>query len=413
MTGNKFLFGLVITAILLICVPASASEEYTLGIFGNANEDDTINIQDMTYTERIILEYNDETQLADAKYDGEVNILDVTQIELITLRKDKELTYLDSFGEAKTVDKPIERIVIQHYRIAEIIRTLGAEDRVVGIDESITWYPVYYPELSEKPCVGGHMELNVEAILASDADLVISTSPGPGVMDKLEAADVDVLLTSEPIGGLKDIILLGYILDEEENAQEYIEWHRSYADMIQKKVSDIPKDEKLKVFIEPSYGIYDPGTATWGESGGPTTTVELAGGKSISHDLPGSWISVEKEWVLDQNPDVIIGVQWYEAYGLDNVTEIKAHHDAIMGAPGFDHIIAVEDDRVYMIKSLILYEPTLGVCHFAKWFHPKLFEDLNPRAVHQEFVDKFQGIDFDVSERGVFMYHPEKYPEGH
>lgn len=43
MTGNSFLFGLFITAILLVSVPAS--EEYTLGIFGNANEDDTIEVQ--------------------------------------------------------------------------------------------------------------------------------------------------------------------------------------------------------------------------------------------------------------------------------------------------------------------------------------------------------------------------------
>lgn len=65
MTGNKFLFGLVITTILLTCVPASASEEYMLGIFGNANEDDTIDIEDVEYTERIVLGFNDQTQLAD------------------------------------------------------------------------------------------------------------------------------------------------------------------------------------------------------------------------------------------------------------------------------------------------------------------------------------------------------------
>ena len=40
MKGNSFLFGLFITAILLVSVPASG--EYTLGIFENANEDDTI-----------------------------------------------------------------------------------------------------------------------------------------------------------------------------------------------------------------------------------------------------------------------------------------------------------------------------------------------------------------------------------
>jgi len=54
---------------LLLVLPAAASD-YTLGIFGNANEDGTINMQDGTYIELIILEYRDETELADAKYDG-------------------------------------------------------------------------------------------------------------------------------------------------------------------------------------------------------------------------------------------------------------------------------------------------------------------------------------------------------
>ncbi|MEA1906404.1 MAG: ABC transporter substrate-binding protein, partial [Euryarchaeota archaeon] len=64
-----------ITIMLLLALPAAASD-YTLEIFGNANEDDTINMQDVTYTELIILEYRDKTELSDAKYDGKINMQD-------------------------------------------------------------------------------------------------------------------------------------------------------------------------------------------------------------------------------------------------------------------------------------------------------------------------------------------------
>jgi iron complex transport system substrate-binding protein len=40
----------------------------------------------------------------------------------------------------------------------------------------------------------------------------------------------------------------------------------------------------------------------------------------------------------------------------------------------------------------------------AKWFYPEEFEDLDPQAIHQEYVDKFCGIDFDVTKHGVFVY---------
>ena len=58
----------IIVSMLLLTSSAAASEDCTLAIFGNANEDETINMQDVTYTELIILEYRDKTEFADGKY---------------------------------------------------------------------------------------------------------------------------------------------------------------------------------------------------------------------------------------------------------------------------------------------------------------------------------------------------------
>jgi len=55
---NVILAGIAMS-LLLLALPAAASD-YTLGVFGNANEDEVINMQDVTYTELIILEYRDK-----------------------------------------------------------------------------------------------------------------------------------------------------------------------------------------------------------------------------------------------------------------------------------------------------------------------------------------------------------------
>ncbi|MCD6145178.1 MAG: hypothetical protein J7J03_02090, partial [Methanosarcinales archaeon] len=110
MKTNIILAGIAMT-LLLLALPSTASD-YTLDVFGNANGDDTINMQDVTYTELIILEYRDRTDLADAKYDGGINILDVTQIELIILGREKELTLIDSADRTITVKKPVESTVV-------------------------------------------------------------------------------------------------------------------------------------------------------------------------------------------------------------------------------------------------------------------------------------------------------------
>jgi iron complex transport system substrate-binding protein len=46
----------------------------------------------------------------------------------------------------------------------------------------------------------------------------------------------------------------------------------------------------------------------------------------------------------------------------------------------------------------------IGIAYLAKWFHPELFEDLNPQAIHQEYLTEFQGLDYGLNEHGVFVY---------
>jgi len=40
----------------------------------------------------------------------------------------------------------------------------------------------------------------------------------------------------------------------------------------------------------------------------------------------------------------------------------------------------------------------------AKWFHPDLFKDLDPEAIHQEYLTRFQHLDYDLGKQGVFVY---------
>jgi iron complex transport system substrate-binding protein len=39
----------------------------------------------------------------------------------------------------------------------------------------------------------------------------------------------------------------------------------------------------------------------------------------------------------------------------------------------------------------------------AKWFYPDLFPDLDPKALHQQYLN-MQDFDYDLNSRGVFAY---------
>ena len=129
---TRILIGASLLAMLL-ALPAVASD-YTLEIFGNANEDDTINMQDLTYIELIINEYRDRTELADAKYDGKINMQDVTQIELIILGKGKEITVKDATDRIVTINQPTERVVTLFPVATEMVYAFELNN-LVGVDD--------------------------------------------------------------------------------------------------------------------------------------------------------------------------------------------------------------------------------------------------------------------------------------
>jgi iron complex transport system substrate-binding protein len=184
-----------ITMMLLLALPAAASD-YTLGVFGNANEDDTINMQDVTYTELIILEYRDATELADAKYDGEIDILDMTQIALIILGREKELTILDANEESITVPMPVEGIVVLNTDVAEAIRALGAKDRIVGVTNGMTAATAFFPDLSTKQSIGKWYSPDIEEVLTLNPDVIFAFGSWPSkekLEDKLAGTDITVV----------------------------------------------------------------------------------------------------------------------------------------------------------------------------------------------------------------------------
>jgi iron complex transport system substrate-binding protein len=158
---NLVLIGVAVCIALLASLtsPVLASADETLNIYGNANMDDTIDVCDITYTARIFFELEDSTPLADAYYDGEIDVGDMWQIGLIILGREKKLTIVDAEGAAKTVSKPIEKIIVLNTDCAQAIRAIGAKGRIVGIESfSVAEKKVFFPDISELPTVGwGHM----------------------------------------------------------------------------------------------------------------------------------------------------------------------------------------------------------------------------------------------------------------
>ena len=144
--------------------------------------------------------------------------------------------------------------------------------------------------------------------------------------------------------------------------------------------------------------------------------IKVAGGNDIFSDV--NYGIVDAEAVIKRDPEIILAVACYEygGYGMDDITKLKQLRDDIMSRPELQNVKAVKNGEVYVMPADLGCcgaqggRHFLGVAYFAKCIYPDI--DLDPTALHQEFLTRFQGVDYDLSEHGVFVYHPERFPEG-
>ena len=93
-------------------------------------------------------------------------------------------------------------------------------------------------------------------------------------------------------------------------------------------------------------------------------------------------------------------------YEVDDDSVAEAAREEIMAMDAFAGGKAVEKGKVYLYEDALPLTPrfVVFIAYMAKWLHPELFEDLDPQAIHQQYLTDFMRIDYDLSEHGVFAY---------
>ena len=399
-------------------VTTASEDDYVLDIYGNANEDDTIDMGDVVYTKLAIFGKKPKTELCDAKYDGRINVLDVIQTKLIILGKEKEITIIDSLDRIVTVTKPIKRVVVAYYTTLETLRAIKVpREIIVGVPSypNVADWELYFAEYKDKPGIGDMWDPDTEAILNLDPDVVFLTSSSRfgGVdhtSDVLESAGITVLRFSFGSYGSymqEEITKLGYIIDKEEEAGEFHDWHKGVVNLVKERVEKIPEEDKPNVY-------YEGQSILWNGFREELARVGLAGGKNI-HPVGQA---IDPEAVITEDPDIIVKVAPggdVTAYHLDaeDTTAIEKVREEVMSRPELQNVGAVKTGRVYVLSIYFMPGRTAGyggvrnfvqIVYNAKWFHPDLFKDVDPEAIHQEYLTRFQGLDIDLDEKGVFVY---------
>ena len=339
------------------------------------------------------------------------------------------ITVTDIAGRQITLDAPAERVILGEGRQIYLLGMLEPDAplaHVVGWREDFSQadpdnyqrYLERFPEMASIPTFGGFKDgtFDVEQAASLNPDLILmnieakAATEDAAYDDKLAELDIPIVYVDfreDPIENtIPSMRLIGQLMNDEAAAEEFI----TFAEAQLARVTDViePADpERPRVFVDRAGGYSDEccmsfGPANFGEY------VTLAGGINIADGIiPASFGNLNPEQIIAANPQhvVVTGGSW-DAYvpggdwvgvgpGADQA-QAREKLQALTTRTAMTGIEAVETGNVHAIWHQFYNSPYyfVAVQQLAKWFHPELFEDLDPEATLEELHDRFLPIDY-------------------
>jgi iron complex transport system substrate-binding protein len=234
-----------------------------------------------------------------------------------------------------------QRIVCLTEETVETLYLLGQAHRIVGV----TGYAVRPARVRrEKPRVGAFTSADVPKILALEPDLILTFSDLQGdiAADLIRAGRSVHAFNQRSVAGILEMIrTLGALTDSRGRAHALCTGFERRI----KALRSTPRLHRPKVYFEewddpPIAGI-----------GWVSELIEIAGGRDVfahlRHAQGAKTRILDPQAILDAAPDVILA-SWCGK---------KVRPEKIAQRPGWDHIPAVSNGRIYEIKSPLILQP--------------------------------------------------------
>lgn len=270
-------------------------------------------------------------------------------------------TLTDDEGTAVTLPSEPQRIVALTPAVTETLFAVGAGARVVAKVEDVADYP---PAAHDLPVVAKFGSVDVEKIVALQADLVIAGGNGfnpPASVTKLRSLGIPVLVVYAPDveGVFKDIELVGSAVGVPGVAKDLTAAMRANFDQVGAAARSLSKPRTFYE-IDATNAIYGPAQDSFLEA-----MITLAGGDPITTGSSTAY-EISLETLVKADPEVILLGD--AAYGVTA--------DVVAKRPGWAGMTAVKAGAIRPIDDIIVTRPgprlVEGLRALAKAIHPDL-----------------------------------------
>jgi iron complex transport system substrate-binding protein len=277
------------------------------------------------------------------------------------------ITMTDGTGETITLTAPANRIISLAPSNTEILFALGAGSQVIGRD-AFSDFPDQAKNVAD--IGGGFGELNLEAILAQNPDLVLSSMLTSAEQTKaLEDAGLTVFTLGNPKNFddlYANLDTVGKLTGHGSEADILVAELKQRVALVQEKLAKIT--QRPLVFYE--IDGTDP-NAVW--TSGPGTFIDMlinmSGGDNLGANLQGEWVQISLEELIASDPDLIL---------LGDSVWGGVTVDSVKSRAGWEALTAVQNDKIFPFDDNLVSRPgprlVNGLEELAHLLHPDLFQ---------------------------------------
>ncbi len=198
------------------------------------------------------------------------------------------------------------RIVSLAPSLTETLFAIGAGDRVVGV----TRYCAHPHEVASLPRVGGHLDPNLEAVVALEPDLVVAIPSSADIARRVESLGIPVLLLDQ--GSVAAIlesvsVLAGRCGVSARGAELRAEMERRL-DRVRSRIAGAPRPRVVVVVGHQSGGgevgaVWAAGRDTFYDE-----VLEIAGGDNVVDVRKVRFPELSREGLAALDPEVVLDV---------------------------------------------------------------------------------------------------------
>ncbi|WP_407655391.1 ABC transporter substrate-binding protein [Burkholderia alba] len=340
-----------------------------------------------------------------------------------------QVTVTDLAGRHVKIPAKVDRVLLGEGRLLPALAIVESGDpsrRLVGMmgdfeqldPAGYAQWQHTFPRLKDVPRIGRSQSgsFSDERALALRPQVAIfglGGGHGPGERDRetlarLEAAGVAIVFIDfrhDPLGNTpRSVALLGQVLGAPQQAAAFNTYWQQQLDLVQQRLKQA-KAPAPTVFLESrvglSSGCCDTMTGMMGH------LLDAAGGNNIAKPLiPGEHGTLNPEFLLIRQPTLYIGTAVGSLQTLKTAPQrialgagvpadvAKRSLEHALQRPQIASLQAVRQGRAHAIWHHFYNSPfnVVAVQVMAKWLHPDLFADLDPRRTQEEMYRRFQPV---------------------